>query len=65
MLIRKYLNDAPFTAPVSQESPGRLGAWVGWQIVDAWMEKQKDISLSDLLKEHNYQKILNESGYQP
>ena len=65
MLIRKYLNDAPFTAPVSQESPGRLGAWVGWQIVDAWMEKQKDISLSDLLKEHNYQKILDESGYQP
>lgn len=65
MLIRKYLNDAPFTTPVSQDSPGRLGAWVGWQIVNAWMEKNESISLLDLINENNYQKILNESGYQP
>ena len=65
MLIRKYLNDAPFTAPVSQDSPGRLGAWVGWQIVNAWMDKHGNVSLADLLKENNYQKMLDESGYQP
>ena len=65
ILIRKYLNDAPFTTPVSQESPGRLGAWVGWQIVNSWMKKNNSASLTDLLKENNYQKMLDESGYKP
>ncbi|MBN2767137.1 MAG: hypothetical protein JXR27_12255 [Paludibacteraceae bacterium] len=65
MLMRKYLNDAPFTSPVSQDSPGRLGVWVGWQIVDAWMKKDKTRTLKDLIAEKNYQKMLTESGYQP
>ncbi len=64
-LIRKYMNDAPFTAPVSQESPGRLGTWIGWQIVKSYMEKNTQISLTDLMKDNNYQKMLEESGYKP
>jgi len=64
-LIRKYMNDAPFTAPVSQESPGRLGTWIGWQIVESYMNKNTKVSLTDLMKDSNYQKILEESGYRP
>lgn len=64
-LIRKYMNDAPFTAPISQESPGRLGTWIGWQIVDSYMTKNPKISLTDLMNENNYQKMLEESGYKP
>ena len=64
-LIRKYMNDAPFTSPISQESPGRLGAWVGWRIVDSYMERNKNISLQDLAEDNDYQKILEESGYRP
>jgi len=64
-LIRKYMNDAPFTAPVSQESPGRLGTWIGWQIVESYMNRNTKVSLTDLMKDSNYQKILEESGYRP
>jgi hypothetical protein len=64
-LIRKYMNDAPFTAPISQESPGRLGTRIGWQIVKSYMEKNTQISLTDLMKDNNYQKMLEESGYKP
>lgn len=64
-LIRKYLNDAPFTAPISQESPGRLGTWIGWQIVDSYMKKNEKVGLRDLMDENNSQKILEESGYRP
>ena len=64
-LIRKYMNDAPFTSPISQESPGRLGAWVGWQIVKSYMERNTDVSLRDLVHESDYQKILEQSGYRP
>ncbi|MFT3753204.1 MAG: hypothetical protein QM800_10130 [Paludibacter sp.] len=64
-LIHKYMNDAPFTAPVSQESPGRLGTFIGWQIVTSYMEKNDKLGLKDLMNEENYQKILENSGYHP
>lgn len=64
-LIRKYLNDAPFTATISQESPGRLGTYIGWKIVKSYMEKNKKIELKDLMNEDNSQKILEKSGYRP
>lgn len=65
MLIKKYVNDAPFTAPISQESPGRLGTWVGLQIVDSYMRKNPSVTLRDLMNESNYQKILENSDYRP
>ncbi|MDD3080078.1 MAG: hypothetical protein PHH37_13415 [Paludibacter sp.] len=65
MLIRKYLNDAPFTSPVSQDSPGRLGTWVGWQIVRNYMDKNKDVTLVQLMVENDYQKILDKATYNP
>jgi hypothetical protein len=64
-LIRKYMNDAPFTAPISQESPGRLGTWVGWQIVSSYMKNNPQVGLRDLMKDDNYQKMLENSGYKP
>lgn len=64
-LINKYMNEAPFTAPVSQESPGRLGSFIGWQIVDSYMSKNSNVSLEQLMKEQDSRKILEESGYHP
>ena len=65
MLIRKYIDEAPFTAPVSQESPGRLGVWLGWQIVQSYMNKHPEVSLRTLLIDNNYKQIFDKSGYQP
>jgi hypothetical protein len=65
ILIRKYMNEAPFTAPVSQESPGRLGTYIGWQIVKSYMDKNVKVSLTDLMSDNNYQKMLEKSGYRP
>lgn len=65
LLQNKYVNDAPFTSPVSQESPGRLGIWVGWQIIKQYMDKNTNVTLTDLVKTNDYQMILTKSGYQP
>jgi hypothetical protein len=65
ILIRKYMNEAPFTGPVSQESPGRLGTYMGWQIVKSYMQKNVKVSLTELMSNNNYQKILENSGYRP
>ncbi len=64
-LIRKFMNDAPFTSPISQESPGRLGTWMGWQIIKSYMNNNPKITLTDLMNEADSQKILEKSGYRP
>lgn len=65
ILIRQYLNDAPFTTPISQESPGRLGAWVGMRIVASYMNHHRKITLQQLMQTNDYQSILEKSEYNP
>jgi len=63
--IRTFMADGPFTAEFSKEAPGRLGAWIGWQIVKQFMANQEDVSLQQLMLEHDAQKILTASKYKP
>ena len=65
LLITQFIHPAPFTAPISSESPGRLGVWMGWQIVKSYMQNNKNIGLSELMSNENYQQILEQSHYRP
>jgi hypothetical protein len=65
MSIKRFIDDGPYTAAFSEESPARTGVWLGWQIVRSYMKQNKDVKLSDLMSNTNYQSILNQSGYQP
>jgi gliding motility-associated lipoprotein GldB len=65
MNIRRFIGQGPFTASFTNESPGKAGAWIGWQIVRQYMKKNPDISLPELMKENDSQKILSQSGYAP
>ncbi len=65
MSIKRFIDDGPYTATFSEESPARTGVWLGWQIVRSFMKKNKEIKLADLMSNTNYQSILNQSGYQP
>lgn len=40
MIIRKYIQPAPFTATLTQDAPGRIGRWVGWRIVEAYATRR-------------------------
>lgn len=63
--IKKYCDEAPFTSDFSKESPGRIGVWIGWQIIKSYMENHPEISLEELMKDNNFQKIMNLSKYNP
>ncbi|MCK3684672.1 hypothetical protein [Maribellus sp. YY47] len=65
MDIVRYINDSPSTSGFPLESPGRCGVWLGWQIVRQYMKSHPEISLSELMNDKDYQKILNDSGYNP
>jgi gliding motility-associated lipoprotein GldB len=64
-LINKYLGERPSTPEIDAKAPGRLGAWVGWQIVRNYMEKNPDVTLPELMSNTDAQKIFNESKYKP
>lgn len=63
--IRKFFVDGPFTSEFTDQSPARMGEWIGWQVVRAYMNNNPQISLDDLMNEHDSQKVLKNSGYKP
>lgn len=65
IVLTSYLNDGPFTAEVSQDAPGRLGIWLGWRIIESYIEHNESVTLQDLMAEGDAQKILEESYYRP
>mgnify|MGYP000715147761 FL=1 len=63
MLITRLTNDAASTTVVSPQSPGRVGAWIGWQIVNQYANK-KGFLLEDILS-MDAQTILKGAKYNP
>jgi len=61
----KFVNDGPATNGFPKEAPGRIGVWMGWQIVKEYMKQNSDVTLQNLLEEKDAQKILEQSGYKP
>ncbi len=65
MLLTSYLNDAPFTSEISQEAPPRIGTWIGWRIAQSYMEHHPEVTLQDLITNHDAEQILRDSYYKP
>ncbi|MCD4789660.1 MAG: hypothetical protein K8R37_06630 [Bacteroidales bacterium] len=63
--LQKFILDGPFTSYFGNESPPRLGWWIGWQIVREYMNNHTGILLNELMNEYDAQKILSKSGYKP
>lgn len=64
-VIRVFMSDGPFTAEFSKESPPLLGSWIGWRIVNQYMERNPQVTLRELLQEKDSQKILSGSKFKP
>ncbi|MGB5270053.1 gliding motility lipoprotein GldB [Eudoraea sp.] len=66
MLAPRFLDPAPFSKfrlELDNESPGRLGRYMGWQIVRAFMNNN-DIKLNQLL-DLSADEIFKKSNYKP
>ncbi|MGB3947337.1 MAG: hypothetical protein WBM13_05105 [Bacteroidia bacterium] len=63
--IMKYTTDGPFTSAFSKEAPPRIAYWIGWQIVREYMKNNPKITLEELMKEDDAQKILTKAKYKP
>ncbi len=61
---RKFLGERPNIYEIDQKCPGRVGAWVGWQIVNSYMERN-DVDIKTLISDADNDKIFMQSGYKP
>jgi len=61
----KFISERPKTFEVGEDCPGRIGRWVGWEIVKAYMEKNPEITLNQLMKNNNAGEIFKMANYKP
>jgi uncharacterized protein YjaZ len=65
-LQNRFINLAPFSKfylEIDNESPGRVGTWIGWKIVRSFMLNNK-VSLQQMLK-MDEKELFDKSKYKP
>ena len=65
-LSSRFINPAPFSKfylEIDNESPGQVGAWIGWQIVRSYAENN-DVPLAKLLQ-MDAKELFEKSKYKP
>ena len=65
-LVARFINPAPFSKfylEIDNESPGQVGAWIGWQMVRSYINNT-DVPLAALLKT-NAKELFVKSKYKP
>ncbi|ELR69283.1 GldB [Fulvivirga imtechensis AK7] len=65
MVKKKYIDERPKTFEIGEKAPGRIGTWLGWEIVNQYMQKHKEVTLPELMNISDAKKIFNEANYKP
>lgn len=67
LLKSQLLNPSPGTTVISPEAPPRIGVYIGYKIVESYMDNNEDTSLTYILSPGFYlsQQSLVNSGYDP
>ncbi|MBX2964814.1 MAG: gliding motility lipoprotein GldB [Cyclobacteriaceae bacterium] len=62
---QKFLSERPVTIEVGEKCPGRIGQWVGWEIVKSYMKAHPETTLPQLMEMADADKLFKESRYKP
>lgn len=62
---QRYIAERPKTYEIGDQAPGRIGTWMGWQIVNKYAEMNADLTLPQLMKVKDANEIFTESKYRP
>jgi hypothetical protein len=63
-LTQNFTTDGPTTQGMPEQSPGNIGAFLGWEIVKAYMQKKPSVTVAQLMRTSN-KNIFNEADYKP
>ncbi len=65
-LSARFIDEAPFSKfflEIDKDSPGQIGAWFGWQIVDSYLKNNK-MTIQQMVLMNN-EEIFKSSKYKP
>jgi hypothetical protein len=65
VMKQKYLGERPKTIDVGPDCPGRIAQFIGWQIINSYMDENPEVSLSQMMNEPNPSKLFRDSKYKP
>lgn len=65
LVKKKYLDERPKTLEIGTKCPGRIGTWVGWEIVKQYKEENPNVTLRELMNNKDAGEIFAKSGYKP
>ncbi|UII28396.1 gliding motility lipoprotein GldB [Fulvivirga maritima] len=65
LVKKKYIEERPKTYEIGEEAPGRIGTWLGWQVVRQYMDRNDEVTLQELMQNTDSKKIFNDSHYKP
>lgn len=60
----KFISERPKTLEIGENCPGRIGRWIGWEIVKAYMENA-DHNLTSMMHNNNSRILFEQSGFKP
>ena len=61
--ISSYAAEGPFTAAISKECPPFIANYIGYKIVESYMENNEGVSFSKLMLDTAYQKAMTKAKY--
>lgn len=61
--VDRLLNDGPFTNGFPRESPGHIGEWIGYRMVNAYTQEHPEITFADLFAKTDARAVLK--SYKP
>lgn len=61
----KYTGERPYTAEIGPKCPGKIGTWLGWQIVQDYQKAKPDVTFQALMESKSAKTLFLDSKYKP
>jgi hypothetical protein len=65
LTTNQFIKEAPHTAALPVESPGRVGVWLGYRIISSYMKLKPNTTWQELMENTDYRELLKQSKYKP
>lgn len=63
--VMRYVTDGPNSAGMPAESPGNIGAWIGYRMVQEYVKEHENSTMQQLFANSDAQQLLQQSKYKP
>jgi gliding motility-associated lipoprotein GldB len=60
---QRYVGESPKVVAIGDNCPGRIGRWLGWQIVRKYMRENPSVTLQQLMNDKDAQAIFKKSNF--